>query len=63
MCPTLMMSCAGSDTHLTGEQVLDQVAISDSLVITNQSIGVALEDSGFDGVDGILGWVSSILIH
>ena len=31
------------------------MTIGDGLVLTNQSIGVAFEDSGFDGVDGILG--------
>ena len=56
--PTLTMRRIGSDPHPIGEEVLDQVAISDSLVLTNQSIGVAFEDSGFDGVDGILGWVT-----
>ncbi|KAI0708411.1 acid protease [Earliella scabrosa] len=38
-----------------GEQILDQVTLAPGLVIQNQSIGVAIEDAGFDGVDGILG--------
>ena len=33
----------------------DQVTLSDSLVIQNQSIGVASTAQGFQGVDGILG--------
>ena len=40
---------------LAGEEVLDQIVLNDNLVITNQSIGVAIEDEGFDGVDGIIG--------
>ena len=33
----------------------DQVALTDSLVIQNQGIGVATTAQGFQGVDGILG--------
>ncbi|KAI0760884.1 acid protease [Trametes elegans] len=38
-----------------GQQVLDTVTLAPDLVIENQSIGVAIEDEGFDGVDGIIG--------
>ncbi|KAI0752479.1 acid protease [Daedaleopsis nitida] len=38
-----------------GQQFIDQVTLADGLVIQNQSIGAALEDQGFDGVDGIIG--------
>ncbi|RPD60577.1 acid protease [Lentinus tigrinus ALCF2SS1-7] len=38
-----------------GQQFLDQVTLAPGLVIQNQSIGAALEDAGFDGVDGIVG--------
>lgn len=34
---------------------LDTVTLSPSLVVTNQSIGVASTSTGFSGVDGILG--------
>lgn len=42
-----------------GEQILDQVTLAPGLVIQNQSIGVAIEDAGFDGVDGIIGYATS----
>jgi hypothetical protein len=35
----------------------DTVALSPNLVILNQSIGVASTAQGFNGVDGILGFV------
>ncbi|KAL5512902.1 hypothetical protein ACEPAH_3300 [Sanghuangporus vaninii] len=40
-----------------GKQYLDRVALSSSLVIKHQGIGVTTKDEaqGFDGVDGILG--------
>ncbi|KAI0767720.1 acid protease [Fomes fomentarius] len=38
-----------------GQQFTDQVELAPGLVIQNQSIGAALEDAGFDGVDGIIG--------
>jgi hypothetical protein len=38
-----------------GEEVTDQVTISQNLVIANQSIGKAVRSRGFEGVDGILG--------
>ncbi|KAI0703854.1 acid protease [Cerioporus squamosus] len=40
---------------VTGEQFLDQVTLAPNLVIQNQSLGAAIEDAGFDGVDGIIG--------
>ncbi|KAF8260104.1 aspartic peptidase A1 [Lactarius quietus] len=44
----------GSGTF-SGTEYLDTVTISSGLVITNQSIGVASNSSGFSGFDGILG--------
>ncbi|KAF8264805.1 aspartic peptidase A1 [Lactarius quietus] len=44
----------GSGTF-SGTEYLDTVTISYGLSITNQSIGVASNSSGFDGFDGILG--------
>ncbi|KAI0649649.1 acid protease [Trametes meyenii] len=38
-----------------GEQITDQVTLAPGFVIENQSLGVAIEDEGFDGVDGIIG--------
>ncbi len=42
----------------TGEEFLDTVTLAPGLVITNQSLGAAIEDRGFDGVDGIIGYAS-----
>jgi hypothetical protein len=39
----------------SGTEYTDTVTLSPSLVINNQSIGVASRATGFDGVDGILG--------
>ncbi|KAH9832517.1 acid protease [Rhodofomes roseus] len=39
----------------SGYEYLDQVTIAPDLVITNQSIGDALEYADFEGVDGIIG--------
>ncbi|KZT32608.1 aspartic peptidase A1 [Sistotremastrum suecicum HHB10207 ss-3] len=39
----------------SGTEYLDTVSLGPSLVIQQQSIGVASTSSGFDGVDGILG--------
>ncbi|KAF7980823.1 hypothetical protein HWV62_36446 [Athelia sp. TMB] len=39
----------------SGEEYTDTVTLSDDLVITKQSIGVASSATGFSGVDGILG--------
>jgi saccharopepsin len=39
----------------SGQEWLDTVTLSSSLVISKQSIGVARSAQGFDGVDGILG--------
>jgi hypothetical protein len=41
--------------YFRGEEYIDQVTLSSSLVIPKQSIGVASYASGFSGVDGILG--------
>ncbi|KAK7680342.1 hypothetical protein QCA50_016582 [Cerrena zonata] len=38
-----------------GQEVFDQITLAPGFVISNQSIGVAIEDAGFDGVDGIIG--------
>jgi len=39
----------------SGTEFLDTVTITSSLVITQQSIGVASTSTGFEGVDGIIG--------
>ncbi|KAF8141361.1 acid protease [Boletus edulis] len=39
----------------SGKEYLDQVTLAPNLVITNQSIGDALSNAGFQGVDGIVG--------
>jgi cathepsin E len=38
-----------------GEEYLDTVSLGNGLTVKNQSIGVAIESTGFNGVDGILG--------
>ena len=45
-----------------GEEFIDQVALSNNLVIPQQSIGAAEFAIGFDGVDGILGFVCASLV-
>ncbi|KAF8266290.1 aspartic peptidase domain-containing protein [Lactarius quietus] len=50
----LQSEAYGSGTF-SGTEYLDTVTISSGLVITNQSIGVASNSSGFSGFDGILG--------
>lgn len=41
----------------SGTEFTDRVAVgSSALTIAGQSIGVAAESSGFDGVDGIIGY-------
>ncbi|KAI0324295.1 aspartic peptidase A1 [Cubamyces sp. BRFM 1775] len=40
-----------------GFEVLDTITLADGLTLYNQSIGVALTAEGFDGIDGILGYV------
>jgi saccharopepsin len=45
----------GSGTFY-GSEYTDTVTLSSSLVITNQSIGVATASQGFQGSDGILGY-------
>jgi len=47
--------------NFSGVEVLDTVTISPSLVIKRQSIGVANQSSGFEGVDGIVGIGPEIL--
>lgn len=49
--------CDLSDMFIcyAGTEYTDTVTLSSSLVITNQSIGVASKSSGFSGYDGILG--------
>lgn len=39
-----------------GQEVNDQVTLAPGLVIQGQSLGVAILDQGFDGVDGIIGY-------
>ncbi|GBE89461.1 Polyporopepsin [Sparassis crispa] len=39
----------------TGDEYLDQVTIAPGIVIANQSIGDALQSSGFEGTDGLIG--------
>lgn len=39
----------------SGTEFIDRVTLTSSLVINQQSIGVASRSTGFDGVDGILG--------
>ncbi|KZP01517.1 acid protease [Calocera viscosa TUFC12733] len=41
--------------QFSGEEYTDQVDLGGGLVIANQSIGVASTDTGFQGVDGIIG--------
>jgi len=41
--------------QLSGEEYTDQVDLGSGLVISQQSIGVASSDQGFQGVDGIIG--------
>ena len=40
---------------LLGLEFIDRVTLTPSLVIQKQSIGIAIESDGFEGVDGILG--------
>ena len=56
--------CNLNKTHnnLIAPADTDTVTLSSSLVITNQSIGVASTAQGFNGVDGILGFVISTTI-
>ncbi|KAN0135184.1 aspartic protease [Lactarius tabidus] len=39
----------------SGKEFLDTVTLSPTLVVHNQSIGVASSSSGFEGLDGVLG--------
>ncbi|KAI0761374.1 aspartic peptidase A1 [Trametes elegans] len=45
----------------TGYEVLDTITLANGLTLPNQSIGVALQSEGFDGVHGILGLGPSVL--
>ncbi|KAG1868579.1 acid protease [Suillus subluteus] len=45
----------GDNSYVSGEEYTDTVTLNSDLVIDNQSIGVASEDSGMDGLNGILG--------
>jgi hypothetical protein len=40
---------------LSGKEFLDTVTLSPTLVVHNQSIGVASSSSGFEGLDSVLG--------
>ena len=44
-----------------GTEFTDTVSLGNGLTINGQSIGVATESEGFDGVDGIVGYVPSSL--
>ncbi|KAI0649711.1 aspartic peptidase domain-containing protein [Trametes meyenii] len=41
--------------YFMGQEFIDTVTLAPGLTIGNQSFGVAMNSSGFDGVDGILG--------
>ncbi|KAG1842521.1 acid protease [Suillus subalutaceus] len=45
----------GDNSYVSGEEYTDTVTLNSDLVIDHQSIGVASEDSGMDGLNGILG--------
>ena len=45
-----------------GTELFDTVSIGSSFLI-QQSIGVASSVQGFEGVDGVLGWVISSLSY
>ena len=45
----------GNSSRFVGEEWTDTVKLGSGLTITQQSIGVAKNSSGFQGVDGILG--------
>ena len=40
-----------------GTEFTDTVTLGNGLTVTKQSIGVASRSTGFDGVDGIIGYV------
>jgi hypothetical protein len=42
-------------TRISGTEYIDQVTLAPGLVIHKQSIGVASNSTGFQGIDGILG--------
>lgn len=49
-----------SVTRRLGEEVLDKFDLGGGLTIPQQSIGSAIFQSGFDGLDGILGYVLTL---
>lgn len=53
VCP--FFYCVAQKTH--DHTDTDTVILNQELVIKNQSIGVASSAQGFQGVDGIIGWV------
>ena len=48
-----------SSNGIVGKEYIDKVTLTPDLIIDKQSIGVASKSSGFDGIDGILGFVQS----
>ena len=53
-----LQSVSYGSGSFSGEQYTDTLTLGD-LTITNQGISVASQSSGFQGVDGILGYVLS----
>ncbi|KAG2032182.1 aspartic peptidase domain-containing protein [Suillus americanus] len=45
----------GDNSYVSGEEYTDTITLNSDLVIDNQSIGVASEDSGMGDINGILG--------
>lgn len=45
----------GDQSYVSGEEYTDTVTLNSDLVIDNQSIGVASDSSGMEGLDGLLG--------
>jgi len=50
-----MQSISYSIGSFSGEEYTDTVTLSSGLVIPDQSIGVASQSKGFEGIDGMLG--------
>ncbi|PPR05338.1 LOW QUALITY PROTEIN: hypothetical protein CVT26_011601 [Gymnopilus dilepis] len=50
-----LVSVTYGSGSFSGREVTDQVSIAPGLTISKQSIGVADESEGFEGVDGIIG--------
>lgn len=59
--PVIRLCCLGSilttDRIFLGTEFNDLVSLNGGLTIFGQSIGGATDSFGFDGVDGILGYV------